>query len=145
MPDTTYRDYAWWVEKRPAELQKRQEGYWRTKLSENREELRLPTDRIRPGVFDGRGGRYYFHMPKEMEEAGRKFCAQQQVTPYMMLLSAFGILLFGVCGQEKIVVGTPVSGRRHGDLSGVTGVFVNTLPVFLEPERKKIIWSICIR
>lgn len=137
MPDTTYRDYAWWVEKRPAELQKRQEGYWRTKLSENREELRLPTDRIRPGVFDGRGGRYYFHMPKEMEEAGKKFCAQQQVTPYMMLLSAFGILLFGVCGQEKIVVGTPVSGRRHGDLSGVTGVFVNTLPVFLEPERKK--------
>lgn len=71
-----------------------------------------------------------------MEEAGRKFCAQQQVTPYMLLLSAFGILLFGVCGQEKIVVGTPVSGRRHGDLSRVTGVFVNTLPVFLEPKRK---------
>lgn len=137
MPDTTYRDYAWWVERRPAKLQKRQEDYWRTKLSGNREELCLPTDRTRPGVFDGRGARYYFHMPKEMEEAGRKFCAQQQVTPYMLLLSAFGILLFGVCGQEKIVVGTPVSGRRHGDLSRGTGVFVNTLPVFLEPERKK--------
>lgn len=137
MPNTTYRDYAWWVDKRPEKLQKRQEDYWRARLLEDREELRLPTDRIRPGVFDGRGARYYFHMPHEMEEAGRKFCAQQQVTPYMLLLSAFGILLFGVCGQEKIVVGTPVSGRRHGDLSRVTGVFVNTLPVFLEPERKK--------
>ena len=137
MPNTTYRDYAWWVDKRPEKLQKRQEDYWRARLLEDREELRLPTDRIRPGVFDGRGARYYFHMPHEMEEAGRKFCAQQQVTPYMLLLSAFGLLLFGVCGQEKIVVGTPVSGRRHGDLSRVTGVFVNTLPVFLEPERKK--------
>ncbi len=30
--------------------------------------------------------------------------------------------------------------------SRVTGVFVNTLPVFLEPEReRKTIWNICIR
>ena len=30
-------------------------------------------------------------------------------------------------GQEDIIVGTPVAGRRHADLERIIGMFVNTL------------------
>jgi non-ribosomal peptide synthetase component F len=44
----------------------------------------------------------------------------------MLLLASYNVLLSKYTGQEDIVVGTPVEGRRHADLHGLIGMFVNT-------------------
>jgi len=46
-------------------------------------------------------------------------------------------MLFKYSGMEDIVVGTPVSGRNHSDLSNIIGIFVNTLPIRNYPLRDK--------
>ena len=46
---------------------------------------------------------------------------------FMLLLAAFQLLLMRYSGQEDIVVGTDVAGRRHKELEGLIGFFVNQL------------------
>ena len=45
----------------------------------------------------------------------------------MTALACFQILLSRYSGQEEIVIGTPVAGRRRQELEGLIGFFVNTL------------------
>jgi non-ribosomal peptide synthetase component F len=49
----------------------------------------------------------------------------------MVLLALYALLLSRITGQEDIVTGTPVGGRRHADLYRIIGMFVNTLPIRL--------------
>jgi amino acid adenylation domain-containing protein len=48
---------------------------------------------------------------------------------YIVLLSLYTIFLSRITGQEDIVVGTPVAGRRHADVQPIIGMFVNTLGI----------------
>ncbi|MCP5054082.1 MAG: hypothetical protein GY940_43340, partial [bacterium] len=41
-------------------------------------------------------------------------------------------------GQEDVVIGTPVAGRRHADLEKVIGMFVNTLALRNYPGGRKV-------
>ena len=48
---------------------------------------------------------------------------------FMLLLSAFKILLHRYSGQEEIVVGTPIAGRNQIELEPLIGFFVNMLAI----------------
>jgi amino acid adenylation domain-containing protein len=48
-------------------------------------------------------------------------------TPFIILLSAFQVLLARWSGRTDIAVGTPVAGRTHRDLENLIGMFANTL------------------
>ena len=50
-------------------------------------------------------------------------------TLYHVLLAAYNVLLSKYTGQEDIVVGTVVAGRRHVDLEKIIGMFVNMVPI----------------
>ena len=45
----------------------------------------------------------------------------------MTLLAAFQVLLSRLSGQDDIVVGSPIAGRRHPETEGLIGFFLNTL------------------
>ncbi len=45
----------------------------------------------------------------------------------MIHLAAFQALLGRYSGQRVVVVGTPIANRRHAELEGLIGFFVNTL------------------
>jgi len=53
----------------------------------------------------------------------------------MTLLAAFGVLLSQVSGQESVVVGSPIAGRRHPDAFPLVGYFVNWLPLHVHVRR----------
>jgi len=55
----------------------------------------------------------------------------------MLLLAVFNILLSRLSGQEDIIVGTSVAGRRHADLEKIIGVFINTLALRNFPSGEK--------
>src|SRR5207302_149964 len=49
------------------------------------------------------------------------------VTLFMVLLTAFQVLLSRLCDQDDMVIGSPVAGRRRHELQDLIGFFANIL------------------
>ena len=45
----------------------------------------------------------------------------------ILFLAAFAALMHRYSGQDDIVVGTPISGRTHGESENLIGCFLNTI------------------
>jgi amino acid adenylation domain-containing protein len=125
-----YADYAAWQHRELAagELD-RQLGHWRAALSGAPARLELSTDRPRPRVKGYFGGRHRLAFGVELTRALEELSARHDVTLYMTLLAAYGLLLGRLSGQRDVVIGSPVAGRRHAETEPLVGFFVNTLPM----------------
>ncbi|HLP61663.1 MAG TPA: condensation domain-containing protein, partial [Candidatus Deferrimicrobium sp.] len=135
-----YKDYAEWQN---SEMEgghlKQQEHYWLERLRGELPVLNLPYDYPRPGVqvFEGKGKS--FSICSEGTADLRALAAGQGVTPYIMLLVVFDLLLSRLSGLEDIVVGSPVAGRSHDDFQSIIGMFVNTLVLRNHPCGEKTV------
>jgi non-ribosomal peptide synthetase component F len=63
-----------------------------------------------------------------------RLASETGTTMYMVLLSAFNILLHKSTGKEDLIVGSSVAGRPHSDLENVVGMFVNMLAMRNKPK-----------
>ncbi|HEX8905272.1 MAG TPA: AMP-binding protein, partial [Longimicrobiaceae bacterium] len=123
-----YADYAVWQrEHLRGEALERQLSYWRERLAGAPELLELPTDHPRPAVQTFRGAHERIELPGELLERLRGLGRSEDATLYMVLLSAFQVLLSKYSGSEDIVVGSPIAGRTRKEVEGLIGFFVNTL------------------
>lgn len=136
LPEFTYKDYAWAC-RNDSEAVKEQSSFWEELLKEGMPELKLPLDRVRPSVFDGRGSRLYFQITPEQGDVLETFAQDNKLTVFTVLFSAFAVLLSGLAGQERFAVGSPLAGRRHSVLQDMIGVFVNTLPIPVNLQREE--------
>jgi len=129
-PPLQYAAYARWQRERlrGAELE-RQLAYWRERLAGAPALLELPTDHPRPAVETHRGASASAELPGELAERLWAMGRAQGVTPFMVLLAAFQLLLAKYAGVEDVVVGTPVAGRMRVDVEELIGFFANTLVV----------------
>src|SRR5439155_22495236 len=66
-------------------------------------------------------------LPRELSERLKALARQEGVTLFVLLLSAFKLLLYRYTRQADIVVGTPVAGRNQVETEGLIGYFINTL------------------
>ena len=73
---------------------------------------------MRPAVQSYRGGHERFVLNEEVSAALKDLSRREGVTMFMLLLAAFQVLLARYSGQEDIVVGTPIAGRRHREARG---------------------------
>jgi acyl-CoA synthetase (AMP-forming)/AMP-acid ligase II/NADP-dependent 3-hydroxy acid dehydrogenase YdfG len=122
-----YADYAYWQrEWLQGEVLKEQIRYWTNQLSEAHA-LELPTDYARPQVQSYRGARYDFHWDAELTQALGQLSRQEGATLFMLLLTAFQVLLYRLTGEEDIVVGTDSANRGRLETEGLIGFFVNLL------------------
>ena len=62
----------------------------------------------------------------------RALAQEQEATLFMTLLSAVGVFLSRMSGQQDLVIGTPEAGRNQAELEDLIGFFVNTLPLRLD-------------
>ncbi|UCH98247.1 MAG: amino acid adenylation domain-containing protein, partial [Candidatus Aminicenantes bacterium] len=137
-----YKDYAEWQnsEKQKQTLKKMEE-YWLKEFGIEGEipVLNMPIDYVRPAVQSFEGDTMNFGISVEDTGALRSVALGDgsTATMYMVLLSIFNILLSKLSGQEDIVMGTPIAGRRHADLEKIIGMFVNTLALRHYPEGEK--------
>ncbi|HEU5133283.1 MAG TPA: condensation domain-containing protein, partial [Pyrinomonadaceae bacterium] len=123
-----YADYAAWQrEWLQGEVLEEELRYWREQLAGAPQVLELPTDRVRPAVQSYRGGHEEFAFSKELSDGLKELSRREGVTMFMLLLAAFQVLLSRYSGSEDIVVGTPIAGRRHKEVEGLIGFFVNSL------------------
>ncbi|PTL74909.1 non-ribosomal peptide synthetase, partial [Vitiosangium sp. GDMCC 1.1324] len=123
-----YADFAHWQRSwLRGEALDAQVRYWKQQLSGAPAHLELPTDRPRPPVQSVRGAQYSFRLPPELSAALTATSKQHGVSLFMTLLAGFQALLSRYSGQDDIVVGSPIAGRRTTELEGLIGFFVNTL------------------
>ena len=51
------------------------------------------------------------------------------VSPYILFISAFIILLHKYTNQNEIVIGSPIANREHSELKNLIGMFVNNITI----------------
>ncbi|MEW2237318.1 condensation domain-containing protein, partial [Streptomyces sp. NPDC024062] len=103
--------------------------YWRSHLPAEVPLLDLPVDKPRPAVQTHNGASEFFVLDAGLSARVHALARTHGVTPFMVLLSAYYLLLHRYSGQEHIVVGSPVTGRTRQDFASVYGYFVNPLPL----------------
>ncbi len=125
-----YADFVHWQHNwLQGEVLQTQLRYWKQRLGSNLPTLQLPTDFLRPAVQTYRGAVQSLELSFDLCEALKHLSQKEGVTLFMMLLSAFKILLCRYTGQEDITVGTPVAGRNQVETEGLMGLFINTLTI----------------
>ncbi|KDR63812.1 MULTISPECIES: non-ribosomal peptide synthetase/type I polyketide synthase [Streptomyces] len=103
--------------------------HWRAHLPAEVPLLDLPTDRPRPAVQTHNGASEFFVLDEELTARVHTLAQRHGVTPFMVLISAYHLLLHRYSGQDHVIVGSPVTGRTQQEFASVYGYFVNPLPL----------------
>ncbi|MCP5046722.1 MAG: hypothetical protein GY940_06095, partial [bacterium] len=137
---TRYKDYVQWQGKNreeESEILEEQEKFWLKEFSGEIPVLNLPADFPRPPVRSFTGSLKDFKLDKSQTSGLEAIAARHDCTLFMLLFSLFNVFLSRLSGQEEIVVGTPLAGRRHTGIEPLIGMFVNTLALRNTPTAKK--------
>ncbi|MCU0286996.1 MAG: condensation domain-containing protein, partial [Acidobacteria bacterium] len=135
-----YKDFSQWqnglIESGAIKVQ---EDYWLKQYPHSREipRLDLPTDYKRPEVFNFKGSAWGFKLEGEEASRFKNLGAVGEGTLYMNFLAALNVLFYKYTNQTDIIIGTGIAGRRHADIQGVVGMFVNTLAMRNFPNGEK--------
>ncbi|MFO1417388.1 MAG: amino acid adenylation domain-containing protein [Methylotetracoccus sp.] len=130
LPELTlqYGDFAAWQQ--ALEHQGRFDGqleYLRKRLADVPELLDLTPGVPRPVRARPDGAVLTADLPHDVAAGVESLARSVGVSPFIVLLAAFQILLSRYSGQRDICVGTPVANRNRSDLEPLIGFFVNTL------------------
>lgn len=123
-----YKDFTLWEK----EQFKKDEfnslkDFWVNQFTDEIPLLNMPTSYSRPSIQSFEGCNYHTSLSKDVFEKVSKVSKNLGVTPYMLMLSCYYILLSKYSSNDDIVVGTPIVGRELPELSNMLGMFVNTL------------------
>ncbi len=137
-----YTDFSiWQLDQLKGVTLQKQEEYWRNQFSGEILTLDLPTDWPRPKIQKYSGASVSIDLEENLSLAIEELAHQENITAFMVLLTAWNILLSKYSGQDNIVVGAPIANREHNQTENLIGFFVNTLalrtdlsnsPTFLE-------------
>jgi amino acid adenylation domain-containing protein len=124
-----YADFSAWQRRLlSGERLEQLRAYWRDQLA-SVPPLELPTDRPRPAIRTTRGSSRPCRFSPELSAAVREYCLREGVTPFMVLMAAFQVLLHRYSGQDDFAVGVPVANRNRPETLALIGYFVNVVVV----------------
>ncbi|MFH8609694.1 amino acid adenylation domain-containing protein [Streptomyces sp. NPDC018029] len=124
-----YADYSEWQRTRLLDGTLAESlAFWKRQLS-GVTPLELPTDRPRQAVRSSAGASLPITVPPAVAEAVRAAAAEHGTTPFLVLLTAFQMLLSRYTGQRDIAVGVPMAGRDEQATQELIGCFVNTVVI----------------
>jgi amino acid adenylation domain-containing protein len=143
-----YRDFAVWQRDRlKGDLLSDELDFWRMQLAGAPTVTRLPADRSRAVEQTFDGATHRFVLDSELAGTVRELCAAQGVTPYMLLLAAFGALLYRAGGQDDILFGGPMANRQLPGIEHLIGFFANTVIVRVRlggnPSFSELLGRVC--
>jgi amino acid adenylation domain-containing protein len=138
-----YADYAQWQRGwLQGEELTRQLAFWKGHLTGAPGLLTLPLDRPRPAVQSHAGDSVPLTIPAELTTGLRALSQRHGATLFMTLLSAWGLLLSRLSGQQEVVIGTPVANRQRREVEELIGFFVNTLALRLRFDEQPSVVSL---
>lgn len=123
-----YADYAAWQRDRLAGAEVAADvAYWRDLLRDAPTELDLGG-----GHAGSPGGTRSRELPGDLGERVRRAARAAEVTPFVVLLAAYALMLHRESGRDDLVVGVPAAGRDLPDLANLIGYFADLLPFRLD-------------
>ncbi|WP_088547271.1 non-ribosomal peptide synthetase [Paenibacillus aquistagni] len=121
-----YKDYSQWIS---SITLSEEEAYWAQVFEVEPPMLELTTDYPRPKEQTHIGSSLHSQIPSYVQSRVKAISRQTGATEYMVMLSAFMLLLSRYSRQADLVVGSPIAGRHHPDTQQMLGMFVNTLAI----------------
>jgi amino acid adenylation domain-containing protein len=143
-PAIQYADFAAWQQAQLNGGEMRAHlAYWRQRLAGMPPVLELPLERPRPSPRSDHGAELHLDLDGELRRRLHAAARDAAVTPFALLLTAFGYVLHRHCDTEDVVVGTPVSGRDRVEVERLLGCFINTVVLRLDlgpaPRRRDLV------
>ncbi|AQQ08935.1 Surfactin synthase subunit 2 [Sedimentisphaera cyanobacteriorum] len=142
-PEISYFDYSLWLQKwlssEDAQSQKR---FWIDKLHGIKGLLKLDCTLPRPETQTFEGRRYYFNFGKDRSDEFHNFCSRHSVTEYMLLLTAYSIMLRKHSETDEIIIGSPIANRPNSQTEQLVGLFINSIVQKLNVSRGKSVFSL---
>jgi len=128
-----YADYALWQRERlDSGKLGPQVDYWRRHLRSAPTVFELPADCTRPQEPTFRGAVLHARVDPSVSEALLHLAQNETITPFVLLLAAYAVLLHRYSGQADFIVGCPVSNRNRSELEPLIGFLPNTLPLRIQ-------------
>lgn len=125
---TQFRDFAHWQRaKVGTPAYDKQLAYWRDQLANTPKLLQLPLDHQRPPTQHFEGEVLFTHFPASLATQLQALSREANTTLFVTLLTAYGILLQRLSGQETVNIGTVADLRTHSQLEEMIGYLLNTL------------------
>lgn len=123
-----FADYASWQQRVSSNWSVDEHlAYWKRQLADLPPPLQVPADHARPQVPTFRGALVTFHVPTTVKAALADLARQESATMFMVLVSAWQLLLHRYTQQDDILVGTPTGRRERIETEEMIGLFINTL------------------
>ena len=136
-PAMQLSDYVRWREQQlRAPVFEQDRDFWLRQFAGSVAVLDLPTDHPRPSVMTCRGGRASLRIESSLTSALRKTSGKLHSSMFMMLFTAFRILLQRLSGQDDLVIGIPSEGLAR-NLPRGERLFANTTNLL--PLRSRIL------
>ncbi|MDQ1350671.1 MAG: hypothetical protein QG657_973 [Acidobacteriota bacterium] len=133
-----FKDYSEWQSNPEVKLAlKHQEDYWLKEFSGGIPELNMPFDYERPPYQSFEGGWVKSEITEKETTDIKELAREEDVTLFMVLIAFYSVLLAKLSGQEDIIIGTGIAGRRFPDIEPLIGMFVNTLAIRNYPCKEK--------
>ncbi|MBA9087964.1 FkbH-like protein [Fontibacillus solani] len=131
------KDYAVWQQGRFKQgAMNRHRQYWLDLFSSPVPKLNMPVQKNNSSSLNV-GAVITFRGERELRRKLTDYALEKGATLFMVLLSAYYVLMSKYTGQEDIVIGTPVAGRIRAELDPLIGMFVNTLALRSFPANDK--------
>ena len=101
--------------------------YWKDKLEDYPPVHQIPLDYKRPAEQLFKSGRVDFSIDNILFSSLKNISKETKTTLYMVLLSAYSVLISKYSNHSDIIIGTPIANRNDKDIESLIGFFVNTL------------------
>ncbi len=130
-----YKDYLSWYHSagyQAAILE--QKSFWLEEFSNYKKTTELPTDfkRLDKTTFKGKAAS--FSIDESKTKILKRIAENSNTSLFAVLLSIYSTFIHKLTGDEEVVIGTPIAGRKLRELHGMIGMFVNTLAIRLFPQ-----------
>ncbi|GAB5525199.1 MAG: hypothetical protein Roseis2KO_30710 [Roseivirga sp.] len=123
-----YIDYAHWIREENGAL-KKQRDFWVQQLSGELPKLNLYVTSEEEDNDTRKTASYQLECDNTATLKVKNYAATHGVSEFMLLLSAYYILLNKISGNTDIIIGTDGLGRTQPGLKDLMGTFVNVLPM----------------
>jgi acyl carrier protein len=147
-----YIDYAAWQRRQvEAGALDADVAWWRERLAGASNEPLVAHDHDERGEVTHRGARHRAVIPDDVTTGLRALARAEGATLFMMLLTAYAVLLSRHSARTDLTIGTDVANRRHGATEDIVGFFVNLLALRVDasgdpsfPELLRRVRAICL-
>jgi amino acid adenylation domain-containing protein len=118
-----YKDYAAWLEHNSSAGS----DYWVNLLKNDAPALELPLDLPRPPVKTYNGSAINVEFSLQLKKLIDGMAMKNGASTFMTLTAITSLLLHRYSGQQTVLLGTPVIGRKDVEMESCIGFFANTV------------------